>query len=357
MANKEHLAILKQGVEVWNRWREENSHIRPDLSGVRLSRAKLSGANLSGANLSSACLWGAHLERAHLERAQLLRAELWGARLERAHLERAHLSKADLRGAHLERAHLERARLSGANFLETHLSGAYLSGADLSGAYLVGTDLVEADLTGCRIYGISAWDLKLKNAKESDLIITRPWESIITVDNLEVAQFVYLLLHNPRIRSIIDTIGKKTVLILGSFTKPRKAILDALRDSLRKHNYIPILFDFEKPTARDLTETIVTLAHLSRFIIADITDPSSIPKELEAIVPRLAVPVQPLLAVGGRPYAMFVDNRKYKWVLKTYHYEDLGSLISHLPDKVIGPAERKAEGLERRRNAAFQRQG
>lgn len=31
MANKEHLKILKQGVEVWNKWRKENPHIKPDL--------------------------------------------------------------------------------------------------------------------------------------------------------------------------------------------------------------------------------------------------------------------------------------------------------------------------------------
>ena len=45
MANEEHLKILKQGVEQWNKWRLENA-IKPDLSG-----ANLSGANLSGANL------------------------------------------------------------------------------------------------------------------------------------------------------------------------------------------------------------------------------------------------------------------------------------------------------------------
>ena len=29
MANKEHLAILRKGVEVWNKWREENPVIDP----------------------------------------------------------------------------------------------------------------------------------------------------------------------------------------------------------------------------------------------------------------------------------------------------------------------------------------
>jgi hypothetical protein len=39
---------------------------------------------------------------------------------------------------------------------------------------------------------------------------------------------------------------------------------------------------------------------MARFIIADLTDPSSIPKELEAIVPHLAVPIQPLFEGSSR---------------------------------------------------------
>ena len=176
------------------------------------------------------------------------------------------------------------------------------------------------------------------------------------MDNLEVAQFMYLLLHNPKIRDIIDTIGKKAVLILGRFTKERKTILDALRDELRKKHYIPILFDFERPTTKDLTETIVTLAHLSRFIIADISNPSSIPKELEAIVPTLAVPVKPILASGSRSYTMFVDNWKYDWVLETYRYNSHDSLIDNLLNEVIRPAESKAKEIEKKRNETFKKQ-
>ena len=33
MANEEHLARLKQGVEAWNAWRAKNRRIRPDLTG------------------------------------------------------------------------------------------------------------------------------------------------------------------------------------------------------------------------------------------------------------------------------------------------------------------------------------
>ena len=69
------------------------------------------------------------------------------------------------------------------------------------GAQLVETNLENANLTGCHIYGISAWNLKLEGAQQKDLIITNKNEPVITVDNLEVAQFIYLLLHNQKIRT------------------------------------------------------------------------------------------------------------------------------------------------------------
>ena len=315
MANKKHVALLKKGKAAWNRWRDRNANIKAnlreanlilaDLSGANLSKADLRGAHLSGADLRRADLRGTHLSKADLSEANLREANLRGAHLERADLYLANLSRADLREADFMEADLWRADLSGAN----------LSGGRLVTASLVDTDLTGADLTGCRVYGVSAWRLKLKRAKQRNLVITDVNEPEITVDNIEVAQFVYLLLHNEKIRDAIDTIGRKAVLILGRFTAERKAVLDALREELRKRDYLPILFDFDVPATRDITETVSLLARMARFIIADLTDPSSIPKELEAIVPGLAVPVQPLLAGASRPYAMFKDYWKYDWVL------------------------------------------
>ena len=56
MAEKEHLARLKQGVEAWDRWREENPDLKPDLSDAKLERANLGGADLSGVDLYGAIL-------------------------------------------------------------------------------------------------------------------------------------------------------------------------------------------------------------------------------------------------------------------------------------------------------------
>jgi hypothetical protein len=155
------------------------------------------------------------------------------------------------------------------------------------------TDLTGADLTGCRVYGVSAWGLKLERTTQQNLVITRKDEPEITVDNIEVAQFIYLLLHNQKVRDVVDTITSKVVLILGRFTDERKAVLDALREELRKRNYLPILFDFSVPATRDITETISLLARMARFVVADITDAKSIPQELAVIVPDLpSVPVR-----------------------------------------------------------------
>ena len=52
MANEEHLARLKQGVEAWNAWREANpSFFTPDLREADLTGANLVRVDLRGANL------------------------------------------------------------------------------------------------------------------------------------------------------------------------------------------------------------------------------------------------------------------------------------------------------------------
>ena len=161
---------------------------------------------------------------------------------------------------------------------------------------LVEANLQHASIANCSIYGISAWNLNLNGADQSNLTITRSDEPTITVDNIEVGQFIYLLLNNQKVREVINTITSKAVLILGCFIPERKAGLDALREKLRRLDYLPIVFDFDKPSSRNLTETVSTLAHIARFVIADITDAKSIPQELQRIIPNLpSLPVQPLL--------------------------------------------------------------
>ena len=123
-----------------------------------------------------------------------------------------------------------------------------------------------------------------------NLVIPPENAPTVTVDNIEVAQFIYLLLHNEKIRNVIDTIGKKGVLLLGRFTEGRIEILERLRNKLRSLGYVPMVFNFDKPETKDFTETIRLLANLSQFVIVDITNPRSAPLELQAAVPDYMVP-------------------------------------------------------------------
>jgi uncharacterized protein YjbI with pentapeptide repeats len=391
MADDEQLAVLRQGSDAWNAWRKVGLWAdlsSADLSGADLRGADLFGADLSGAGLSGANLHGANLREADLTKADLIHAHvsqarlsdanlseallaeanlsganlsgaklsganLFGANLSEADLHRADLSEADLRTAdfsetdlweaNLRRANLSEANLRRANLSEADLSEANLSGVDLSRADVIRTNFTGAQLTGCRVYGIPAWNLKLEGAQQKNLIITPRGEPEITVDNLEVAQFIYLLLNNQSIRHVIDTITSKVVLILGRFTPERKAVLDALREELRQRDYTPVVFDFDKPASKDLTGTVQTLANMARFVIADLTDPSSVPHELAMVVPGTPVPVQPVLLEGQREYAMLVDlKRRHHWVLEPYCYASPERLLADLSERVIVPAEAKA---------------
>jgi hypothetical protein len=111
-------------------------------------------------------------------------------------------------------------------------------------------------------------------------------------------------------------------------------------------DYLPILFDFDKPASRDNTETISLLARMARFVLADITDARSIPQELNVIVPNLpSVPVQPLLLKESSEYGMFEHYTRFPWVLPIHRYETQDQLIIVLGEQVIEPAERMASEL------------
>ena len=235
MANPEHLAKLREGVAPWNEWRQQHPNIRPDLTAADLPAADLRGANLFAADLSKANLFVADLRGADLVAAVLRETQLSVADLRATQLPGAFLVEANLYDSHLDGANLSGAKLLRADLSSAHLAGAILSGADLRGAdlskadlsgadltlsdlsevTLVGTNLEGANLAGSRVYGIAAWNLKLEEAIQTNLVITPQGESPIQVDNLEVAQFIYLLLNNQKIRSVIEAVTSKVVLILG----------------------------------------------------------------------------------------------------------------------------------------------
>ena len=174
------------------------------------------------------------------------------------------------------------------------------------------------------------------------------------MDDLRVAQFIYLLLNRENLRNVITSITSSAVLILGRFTPERKAVLDALAEEVRRHNLLPIIFDFDRVTSRDFTETVKILAGLSFFVIADITKPKSISKELEATVPDYKIPFVPIIHKRKHPFSMFRDLRTYDWMLPLVTYPSIPVLRQAFKPAILDRAWAKHRELQQKKMAETQ---
>ncbi|HVF67561.1 MAG TPA: toll/interleukin-1 receptor domain-containing protein [Pyrinomonadaceae bacterium] len=147
MANLEQLEILKQGVEVWNKWRASNTPVYPNLS-----RASLRSARLGGVILSDADMFKADLQYSDLMQAFLIQAKI--------------------READFSHTTLDGALFSYATLFYTKLQGATLRGSYLNGADLTGVDLTDADLSGADLTSTNLVSARLKGANFSNAIVS-----------------------------------------------------------------------------------------------------------------------------------------------------------------------------------------
>ena len=394
MAELRFLKILKEGTAAWNEWRTVHPRIKPDLSGADLTTFRfngiinfndtdLSGADLRGrplfraqfqravlkeaalnrADLRQAVLSDADLSGADLGGADLLKADLRGAILRRAKLPRASLSRANLGRADLAQADLKKADLAEADLMAANLSGADLSGAVMTGGYLFGanltgaslrranlkganlqqtilveTDLSFADISECSIYGVSVWSTKLEQTVQRDLLATPTRSPSIIVDHIEMAQFIYLLINNSRIQKFA-----RIVLILGHFEPKRRELLEAIRDQIRKSDYVPLVFDHEDCGDPGLQSTISNLARMARFVIMELTEKAECWPATITLLHKLAVPVKPLLMGPAddktKAKAAPLTQDQPPSFLDVYYYEDAAELSANFRSEVILQAE------------------
>lgn len=144
---------------------------------------------------------------------------------------------------------------------------------------------------------------------------------------------------------IMSELKKRRVLILGRFSSRRLKVLEAIEARLKAHpnRYIPQLFTFKKPDGANLTESIIGFAALSRFVVADLSEPKSIPAELSSIVPNFpSLPVVPIMTRSGRPYALFADfDQRANMVKPLLRYRDAKELKALLAEEIVPRAEKK----------------
>ncbi|MEM7132064.1 MAG: toll/interleukin-1 receptor domain-containing protein [Chloroflexota bacterium] len=155
MANEEQVAILRQGVKIWNQWLQENWNVKLDLRGL----------HLVGLDLSEIKMYSAFLTRIDFSHSNLYKANLSNADLSGANLSNADLSRANLNGTTLNKARLGRTLLRGTCLVDANLANAVLDGAILGGTDLRGANLRSAKLEGTQFVKANVNQANLNYAK------------------------------------------------------------------------------------------------------------------------------------------------------------------------------------------------
>jgi len=119
MANQEHVEILKQGVDVWNKWRKENTRFNPNLSSINLNGRYLSGANFTSTDFSHSIVSNANLSNCNFSHSFLF---------------------------------------------DTDFSNSNLSFSEFFGCYFLGSKLINSNLKNCQISYCSFLDVNIDNA-------------------------------------------------------------------------------------------------------------------------------------------------------------------------------------------------
>ncbi len=327
-----------------------------NLSAANLEHAVLRSADLKNANMSEANLAGADLAMASFELANLQRSRLniaiaLGTNFKNANLQAASLYATQLMSANFVAANLQNAAMTLANLSSSDLTSADLRGARLDGANLCGANLTRADLTGCFAYGVSVWDANLTDTIQKDISLVPqteptqiPQAGHITVADISTAQLIYMVRENGELRRILAGLQSNMVLLLGRFTPEGLVTLRALREVLSKLGLIPQTFEFAPLEERTRMETVAAMAHLARFVIADISGARSVPAELECIVPQLPnLPIRLLLKVSDQPFGMIEGLLMRPSVVLT-RYSSAEDLAAGIED-IVACMDQKREAL------------
>lgn len=190
----------------------------------------------------------------------------------------------DFSRADFTNTHFINTRFNKTIFTDAIFDNATFENCNLNRINLANADFQVKSITETVVYGISAWDLKTSpSSKQSKLVIEKTYgfySDIIAegripmmVDDIELAQFIYYLTNHKKLRETINVMNSRSVLLLGRFKDGGLDRLYKIREWLLSRNYLPMIFDFERPDSMDLVEVITTMGGLSKFIIADFSGP------------------------------------------------------------------------------------
>lgn len=234
MAKPAHLEILRQGVNAWNKWRDNNPKLIPDLQAADLREYDLVGIDFSKMNLLKTNLQGVNLRQSNLQDSDLTETNLQGANFDSANLRgaafysrhpkriedsvanvqdavfinadlrKARLQNMDLQGLNFENANLRHALLIKTNLQETNLQKAQLIGANLADCQLQKADLQEAKLRAAIFHGASLDGacLEKTDMQWADLEGVSLTNTIIHETNFQKANLIRVDLSNQNLKGV-----------------------------------------------------------------------------------------------------------------------------------------------------------
>lgn len=317
-----------------------------NLSNIDLSNSSIQNTTFESCNFSDAIFQGSKLERVafincEISKVNFDRSEIIACDFSRSYVAHSSFFATTIYFSDFKSSNLSRCRFKSSKILDCSFAGANLSGVsiintilgnvDLSYARLVHAIVYDSELLSCRIFGSSVWKCDIKNTKQHNIIITPKSDVCVYVDDIESAQAIFMFLSNHKIRGLIDASAKNLCLVLGRFSLERMPILVKIKNRINELGRVGVIFDFEKPSSRNLTETITLLAHLANVVIVDISDPSSVPHELMATIPKLpSVRFVLIQDISSTSYAMVEDLHCYPWVENTFLYSSHDELIRYI---------------------------
>lgn len=193
--NLDHVDLLKGGYKKWNKWRENNPSIWPnligaDLQGVDLSKCDLHYANMQNANLAGANLRDAWLSATHFEEANLTEADLSGAYAEWVLLPLAKLDKCTAMETDFTKAFIQQASAIGANFASSSFKNSVLVWVNLKESYLANTNFTSADIRLANLEGAKTGQTSFVNCNlmDSERLETIEHHSHSYIDHLTLEQ-------------------------------------------------------------------------------------------------------------------------------------------------------------------------
>jgi uncharacterized protein YjbI with pentapeptide repeats/DNA-binding XRE family transcriptional regulator len=209
--NKKHLKVFRRGITAWNKWRNNNPDVIPELTGIELNTEDLDGINLSKADLR-----GVKFENVTLNSSVFENANLEGADLKFVSFLSANLSNANFSNANLKYVKFNSSQLIKSSFYKTTLSHisfvfANLNDTNFSNAKIIKSNFNEticnravfdnAFICNCSVYGASFWECSFKKTESENISISKSKiknesNKLFEIDSIEFAQSIFLQRNN-----------------------------------------------------------------------------------------------------------------------------------------------------------------